>query len=165
VAEGHCEAPCVKSRSQNSDLTSWKSHPKSFQVSVLETASVKIRIRLSRPIPTVRADSGGQLKRGTVASHRQTDAPSEFIYKMEAPSQFCFFLFLQWAILISPLEASENRSLLSEDIRPALQHTYITENRRILGKPYGIKVCCYWEHLGEHIQNLGTCVNIIGRCS
>ncbi len=43
VAEGHCEAPCVKSRSQNWDLTSWKSHPKSFQVSVLETASVKIQ--------------------------------------------------------------------------------------------------------------------------
>jgi len=43
MAEGHCEAPCVKSRSQNWDLTSWKSRPKSFQVSVLETASVKIQ--------------------------------------------------------------------------------------------------------------------------
>ncbi len=43
MAEGHCEAPCVKSRSQNWDPTSWKSRPKSFQVSVLETASVKIQ--------------------------------------------------------------------------------------------------------------------------
>ncbi len=43
MAEGHCEAPCVKSRSQNWDPTSWKSGPKSFQVSVLETASVKIQ--------------------------------------------------------------------------------------------------------------------------
>ncbi len=43
VAEGHCEAPCVKSRSQNWNPTSWKSRPKSFQVSVLETASVKIQ--------------------------------------------------------------------------------------------------------------------------
>jgi hypothetical protein len=34
--------PCVKSRSQNWDPTSWKSRPKSFQVSILETASVKI---------------------------------------------------------------------------------------------------------------------------
>ena len=40
---GSCEAPCVKSRSQNWDPTSWKSRPKSFQVSVLETASVKIQ--------------------------------------------------------------------------------------------------------------------------
>jgi len=38
ATEGHCEAPCVKSRSQNWDPTSWKSRPKSFQVSVLETA-------------------------------------------------------------------------------------------------------------------------------
>jgi hypothetical protein len=36
-------SPYVKSRSQNWDLTSWKSRPKSFQVSVLETASVKIQ--------------------------------------------------------------------------------------------------------------------------
>ncbi len=43
MAKGHCEAPCVKSRSQNWDLTSWKSCPKSFQVSILETASVKIQ--------------------------------------------------------------------------------------------------------------------------
>jgi hypothetical protein len=43
MAEGHCEAPCVKSRSQNWDPTSWKSRPKIFQVSVLETASVKIQ--------------------------------------------------------------------------------------------------------------------------
>ncbi len=42
-AFGHCEAPCVKSRSQNWDPTSWKSRPKIFQVSVLETASVKIQ--------------------------------------------------------------------------------------------------------------------------
>ncbi len=40
---GSCEAPCVKSRSQNWDPTPWKSRPKSFQVSVLETASVKIQ--------------------------------------------------------------------------------------------------------------------------
>ncbi len=43
MAKVHCEAPCVKSRSQNWDPTSWRSHPKSFQVSLLETASVKIQ--------------------------------------------------------------------------------------------------------------------------
>jgi hypothetical protein len=36
-------SPCVKSRSQNWDPTSWKWRPKGFQVSVLETASVKIQ--------------------------------------------------------------------------------------------------------------------------
>ncbi len=36
-------SPCVKSRSQNWDPTSWKSRLKSFQVSILETASVKIQ--------------------------------------------------------------------------------------------------------------------------
>ncbi len=40
---GSCEAPCVKSRSQNRDPTSWKSRPKSFQVLILETVSVKIQ--------------------------------------------------------------------------------------------------------------------------
>ncbi len=25
-----------------------------------------------------------------------------------------------------------------------------------LGKAYGIKVWCYWEHIGEHIGNLGS---------
>ncbi len=40
---GSCEAPCVKSRSQNWDPTSWKSRLKSFQVSILETMSVKIQ--------------------------------------------------------------------------------------------------------------------------
>jgi len=44
VAEGHCEAPYVKSRSQNWDPTSWKSHLKSFQVSVW-----KPRVWKSRP--------------------------------------------------------------------------------------------------------------------
>jgi hypothetical protein len=36
-------SPCVKSRSHNWDPKFWKSRPKSFQVSVLETASVKIQ--------------------------------------------------------------------------------------------------------------------------
>ncbi len=40
---GLCESPFVKSRSQNWNPTSWKSCLKSFQVSVLETASVKIQ--------------------------------------------------------------------------------------------------------------------------
>jgi hypothetical protein len=43
MAEGQCEAPCVKSRSYNWDPKSWKSRLKSFQVSILETASVKIQ--------------------------------------------------------------------------------------------------------------------------
>jgi len=40
---GSCEALCVKSRSQNWNPTSWKSRPTNFQVSVLETTSVKIQ--------------------------------------------------------------------------------------------------------------------------
>jgi hypothetical protein len=40
---GSCEAPCVKSKSQNWDPTSWKSRPKRFQVSILEIVSVKIQ--------------------------------------------------------------------------------------------------------------------------
>ncbi len=36
-------SPGVKSKSQNWDPTSWKSRLKSFQVSILETASVKIQ--------------------------------------------------------------------------------------------------------------------------
>ncbi len=43
LGPGSCEAPYVKSRSQNWNPTSWKSRPKSFQVSVLEIASVKIQ--------------------------------------------------------------------------------------------------------------------------
>jgi len=55
---GSCEAPYVKSRSQNWDPTSWKSHPKSFQVSILETANVKIqapklRSQVLKPYPKI----------------------------------------------------------------------------------------------------------------
>jgi hypothetical protein len=32
--------------------------------------------------------------------------------------------------------------------------TYMGEKGRSLGKTYGIKARCYWEHLGEHIGNL-----------
>jgi hypothetical protein len=37
-------SPCVKSRSQNWDPTSWKSRPKSFQVSVLETENHVLKV-------------------------------------------------------------------------------------------------------------------------
>ncbi len=46
--EGHCEAPCVKFRSQNWDPTSWKSRLKSFQVSVLKTMSWKSYPKISQ---------------------------------------------------------------------------------------------------------------------
>ncbi len=48
VTFGHCEVAwfpihVLKIMCQNWDPTSWKSHPKSFQVLVLETASVQIQ--------------------------------------------------------------------------------------------------------------------------
>jgi hypothetical protein len=33
---------------------------------------------------------------------------------------------------------------------------YTGEKGRILGKRYGFKIQCYWEHPGEHIENLGN---------
>jgi len=50
--------------------------------------------------------------------------------------------------------------------------TYIGEKGRTLGKTYGIKTRCYWEHLWgthwepkEHIENLmGTFGNLQGTC-
>jgi len=44
---------------------------------------------------------------------------------------------------------------------PPLQPTYVLEKGRTLGKTYGIKARCFWEHLWgthwerkEHIRNL-----------
>ncbi len=33
---------------------------------------------------------------------------------------------------------------------PPLWPTYIGENGKTLGKPYGINLWCYWEHIWEH---------------
>jgi hypothetical protein len=40
--------------------------------------------------------------------------------------------------------------------------TYICEKGRTLGKTYGIKTRCYWEHPREHIENLGTHIENLG---
>jgi hypothetical protein len=37
---------------------------------------------------------------------------------------------------------------------PSLWPTYIGERRTTFAKAYGIQVRCYWEHFGEHIENL-----------
>jgi hypothetical protein len=39
---------------------------------------------------------------------------------------------------------------------------YIGEKGRTLGKTYGIKVRCYWEHPREHIGKLGVVSIIVG---
>jgi hypothetical protein len=54
---GSCEAPCVKSKFQNWDPTSWKSRLKSFQVLILEIATVKIQ---APTVVTNRVGQGGQ---------------------------------------------------------------------------------------------------------
>jgi len=42
-----------------------------------------------------------------------------------------------------------NQSTLEQSAHARL----ISEKRATLGKTYGIKVWCNWEHLGEHIRN------------
>jgi len=34
--------------------------------------------------------------------------------------------------------------------------TYIGEKGKNLGETHGIKMCCYWEHIGKRIRNLGN---------
>jgi hypothetical protein len=46
-------------------------------------------------------------------------------------------------------------------IVPPLWPTYIGERRATLAKAYGIKVRCYEEHVGEHIENLRTMLGIL----
>jgi len=44
---------------------------------------------------------------------------------------------------------------------PPLWLTYIAERRTTFAKACGIKMRCYGEHVGKHIENLG---NILGTC-
>jgi hypothetical protein len=60
------------------------------------------------------------------------------------------------------MEASQNRSFYGKVKCLSLWPTSIGQKGRTLGKTYGIKVSCYWEHpwgtLWELIGNLmGTC--------
>jgi hypothetical protein len=52
------------------------------------------------------------------------------------------------------MEAPLNRRFNGKIECHLLWPTYIGEKGRTLGKMYGIKARCYWEHLGEHIGNL-----------
>ncbi len=61
------------------------------------------------------------------------------------------------------MEAPQNRKLYGKMKWLFLWPSYIDEKGRILGKTYGIKVRCYWEHHWgthwehrEHIENLMT---------
>jgi hypothetical protein len=79
-----------------------------------------------------------------------------------------FYLFLamsqfDWSIAIfkfffKTMETHQNRKFYGKmECRP-LWPTYIDEKGRTLGKTYGIKARCYWEHPWgthwEHIENL-----------
>jgi hypothetical protein len=82
------------------------------------------------------------------------------------------FLFIQWANLVDPKTKLKLRRLPKiEDSMEGwsastFRPTYIGRNGRTLGKTYGIKASCYWEHpwgtllgtWGELVGNLkGTC--------
>jgi hypothetical protein len=45
---------------------------------------------------------------------------------------------------------------LCEGEIPPLYPTYIGERKTPFAKTYGVKVRCYWELFGEHVENLGT---------
>ncbi len=88
---------------------------------------------------------------------------------LRTPYLFCFIL-ISWGCLTSPtlfcnligplqkkveiMEAPQNRRFYGKMECHLLWPTYIGEKGRTLGKMYGIKARCYWEHLGEHIGNL-----------
>jgi hypothetical protein len=57
------------------------------------------------------------------------------------------------------MEAAQSRKFYGKMQCLPLWPTYIGEKGRSLGKTYGIKRRCYWEHPWEHIGNLG---NILG---
>ncbi len=64
-----------------------------------------------------------------------------------------FSFYLQWANLIGPLqknvesvEVPQNKSFYGKMKCPSLWPSYIGEKGRTLGKTYGIKARCYWEH-------------------
>jgi len=55
----------------------------------------------------------------------------------------------------SPQKGSSQFFVLA--ITPRNKHLgYTGEKGRILGKTCGFDIRCYWEHLGEHIENLGN---------
>jgi len=52
---------------------------------------------------------------------------------------------------------------LCENVVAPLWFTYICEKGRTLGKPYNVKVWCYWNHPWEHIANLTNIIwNVMG---
>jgi hypothetical protein len=53
---------------------------------------------------------------------------------------------------VEAMEAPQNRKFYGKI--ECLWPTYMGEKGRSLGKTYGIKGRCYWEHLGEHIGNI-----------
>jgi predicted metalloprotease len=52
------------------------------------------------------------------------------------------------------MDASQNRRFYFEYRFSSFWPTYIGERRTTFAKAYGIKVRCYGEHVGEHIENL-----------
>jgi hypothetical protein len=56
---------------------------------------------------------------------------------------------LNWNFGTSP-----KMKFLCENVVAPLWFSYICEKGRTLGKPYDIKVWCYWNHPWEHIANL-----------
>jgi hypothetical protein len=74
---------------------------------------------------------------------------------------------LQWATKkVESMGVSQSRRFYRKMKCLPLWPNYIGEKGRTLGKTYGIKAKCYWEHIGnlgnilktwwEHIENLGN---------
>ncbi len=55
---------------------------------------------------------------------------------------------------VETMEAPQNKSFYEKMECLMFWPSYVHERGRTLGKTYGIKARCYWDHLGEHIGNL-----------
>ncbi len=86
------------------------------------------------------------------------------------PHKSNFLFWLQWANLAGPspkkvetMEAPQNRRFYEKMECLPLWPTYIGEKRRTLGRTYGIKARCYWEHpWGTHWEPRECIGNLMG---
>jgi len=91
---------------------------------------------------------------------------------MGAPTLFLFLLNLKGGTLIGPsplfFETLGTPPMIEVPLRTpsskieinilcyGLPFSVCIDESWTLGKPYGIKLRCYWESLGEQLQNLGN---------
>jgi hypothetical protein len=57
---------------------------------------------------------------------------------------------------VETVEAPQNRRFFGKMLSCPLWPTYVDEKGRTLGRTYGIKARCYWEHIGNLGNRLGT---------